>query len=494
MYDLLFPKWERARLVYGGEDSVHDAGELLLPKLQMQDPIMYANYKKRARFLPAFKRTVQGLSGTVMRKDPTFDIGLLDDYAENIDGSGTTLIKYSKMVLKEELTVGVCGTLVEYQEVGEDITVAQKEAKNLRSYLAFYRAENIINWKWDVIDNVKKLTLVVLEEKVNREVNEFESKQISQYRVLRLKYDAPEGFGEEDFEMPDDFEPEYYYTQQLYTDEDSGMIEHNEKEILINGKRMDMIPFFFHGEYDSPPLEDLINTNIKHYQLKADHNHALHYIGLPTPIFPGIDPKDPDKPTSIGPEQIVYISDPQAKPFYLTYGGEGLGSVEKELLELKQDMAYLGAAMLAPDTMVAETATKAVIRRAGETASLTVISEDVSESLTNALRFMAIWEGETNSDEIYILLTKDFNPLRLDAQELTALVSAWQNGAISKEVLFWNLQQGEIVPGETNYADEEERIQNQLPASGGLISDDEEEEETDDDTDDDNTDDDGSEE
>ncbi len=43
-------------------------------------------------------------------------------------------------------------------------------------------------------------------------------------------------------------------------------------------------------------------------------------------------------------------------------------------------------------------------------------------------------------------LNTDFDEVPLGAAELTALVSAWQNGAISRDTLLHNLRTGEILP------------------------------------------------
>lgn len=467
VYELLLPKWSNCRVVYGGEDSVHEAGELLLPKLQQQDDSMYEAYKMRARFLPAFKRTVQGVVGTMTRKEPVYNVEGIEDLVNNITGNGTTIQDYVEEVTDEMAIVGICGTLVDHIPVNEELTIAQSESSNIRPNFGLYKAEQIINWKYDTVNNVKVLVMVVLLEYYTDWVNDFTSEIKKQYRVLRLDEDNT-------------------YTQQIYRpNAEQG------KEICdlvypkVNGQTIKYIPFYLHGKYENPPLYDLVTTNIKHYQLKADHNHALHYIGLPTPIFPGVDPNDPNKPRAIGPEQIVYLSNPQAKPYYLVYGGEGLASVEKELEELKNDMAFLGAQMLAPADMVAETATKATFRNASETSALALMAKNESSTITEALQFLAVWAGvpeETAKEKIGVDISTDFNPLRLGPQELVSLVQGWQSGAYSKQTLFRNLQEGEIIEGDKSFEEEEEEILLEVPVApsnpGQLDQEDTEEEET----------------
>ncbi len=57
----------------------------------------------------------------------------------------------------------------------------------------------------------------------------------------------------------------------------------------------------------------------------------------------------------------------------------------------------------------------------------------------------------------------DFEAAALGAKELTALVSAWQNGAISRDTLLHNLRTGEILPPARSNEQEVELIGKQVP-------------------------------
>jgi hypothetical protein len=61
-------------------------------------------------------------------------------------------------------------------------------------------------------------------------------------------------------------------------------------------------------------------------------------------------------------------------------------------------------------------------------------------------------------------LNTDFSTTRLQPQELQSLMQLWQGGAISKQTLFYNLKQGEVIPNEREYEDEESLIEIEEPA------------------------------
>lgn len=439
IYQELKGKWNKARIIFKGEDAVHEATTDLLPKLPQQTDDMYAAYVERARFLNAFKKTVSGLEGTVTRKEPIKDINSISEFENDIDTAGTTIDGYAKKLLHEMIKIGPCGSLVDYNrtESEEELTIAEAEEANARPKLCFYISDNIINHRYGVINGKKQLILVVLKETYNYKKNEFEIEEKEQYRVLRINDDG-------------------FYEQQLYRQTDQGIEPFEAIIPEMDGERFKSIPFEFHGKWEEPPLYDLVTNNIKHYQLKADHNHGLHYIGLPTAYRTGVDPNDNNLPTAIGAQAIWDIENENAKVGYLEFEGKGMDHVVDELETIKEDMAFLGASMLASDKMVNESATKANFRKASETSSLADIVIDASASYTKVLQMFSMWLN--NSDDVSYEFNTDFDIEQLTADEIIKRVQSWQMGAFSKRSLYKQLKNGEVeLEGET-FEDEEELI------------------------------------
>jgi hypothetical protein len=80
------------------------------------------------------------------------------------------------------------------------------------------------------------------------------------------------------------------------------------------------------------------------------------------------------------------------------------------------------------------------------------VAINVSEAYEKALAYAARWLG--SSDESVYRLCTDYTPNGINAQDLTALVAAWQGGSISYDTFYSNLQRGEIADPERT-ADEE---------------------------------------
>jgi hypothetical protein len=119
-------------------------------------------------------------------------------------------------------------------------------------------------------------------------------------------------------------------------------------------------------------------------------------------------------------------------------------------------MAILGARLLSSEKKAVETAQTAQIHRAGESSILSAIAQTISIGLTKALNTFSAWAG--SEGEWSIELNRDFLPASMTPQDLTALVGAWQSGAISFEVLFANLQQAEIIESDLTVEDMQAQI------------------------------------
>ena len=67
---------------------------------------------------------------------------------------GTSLVSYAKNVVSEVITVGRAGTLVDWEDEGEQ-----------RAYVVRYPAEQILNWRMERVNGRSVVTMVVLREK-----------------------------------------------------------------------------------------------------------------------------------------------------------------------------------------------------------------------------------------------------------------------------------------------------------------------------------------
>lgn len=435
-------QWKRCRDAAEGQDAVHSAGAEYLPMLADQSVAEYNSYKKRSCFYNATWRTIAGLQGMIFRKPSTVDVAaVVEPMLEDVSLCGENLHMFSLEVLEECLTVGRVGIFVDYPTIDPmHTTEADSQLLGLRPILKKYKTESIINWRESVINNRCVLSMVVLAEEVYvAGANEFDSVEVEQYRVLDL------------FPMPNENgTTSLVYRVRVFT------VNAKDEDVLmstaypqIKGKHLGSIPFFVIGTDsveicpDSPPLIDLVDINLSHYRTNADYEHGCHFTGLPTPVISGYTPDKEGESFGIGSMTAWVFPRPDAKASYLEFTGQGLKALEANLTRKETQMAVLGARMLESKQSNGDSQGGAAVNMGGEQSLLASISQAASIGIERALTMFSKFAGTDQPAKFR--LNKDFFPMPMSALNLTALVASWQNGAISYQTLFDNLQRGEVI-------------------------------------------------
>jgi hypothetical protein len=209
-------------------------------------------------------------------------------------------------------------------------------------------------------------------------------------------------------------------------------------------------------------------VNLSHYRTSADYEHGAHFCGLPTVVVTGYRPDEKASPLYIGSAKAWVFSQPDASATYLEFTGQGLGALATLKAEKEAAMAALGARMLAPDKKEAEAAETAAIHRSGEVSVLATIAQTLARAMEQALTWVAEWNA--TAGDVDFKLNTDYFPMPLASADITALVGAWQQGAISKETLFYNLKRGELIPEDTTLEDEEAAIGDEPPVLANQLT------------------------
>jgi len=454
-YDRFAPKWKRCRDAVAGQDAIHTAADAYLPKLKDETPDDYKARLKRSDFFNGTWRTIDGLGGMAFRKEPTIDVPKgIETYLEDVNMAGADINALATETVEDVLSVGRIGILVDHPMMPENvsaITVDAAEKLGLRPTLQIYMAESIINWKFARLNNAWVLRLVVLKECEAIPDGEFKEKLEDRYRVLDL--DEAGHYRQRMFKLGDKQEDEQI-GGDLYP--------------LMNNKPLEFIPFAIIGTggrgdvIDEPPLIDLVDANLALYQINADYRHGLHFTGLPTPYVTGHQQQDGDS-FYIGSTKAWVFADAAATVGFLEFQGQGLEALKGAIADKKQEMALLGARMIADETKQVETLGATQIKRAGENSVLAKIVQAVSTSLEWCLGVFADWAGQ--SGEIVYQINKDFLPLGMDAQMFNAYLAAVGAGEMTSEEFFDLMQRGDVVKADLTFAEHQAKLEMQGPAA-----------------------------
>ncbi len=431
LYSAKLDQWCRCRYTFEGEDAVKEEKGLYLPKLSGQKSYTdssYLNYLKRASFYNGVARTVSGLVGAVMRNSPVIE-GMDGELSKDITGTGISLNSFISYMLTEQLLTGRQGVMVDHD--------------GIRPYLTGYTTENITNWIKD--DGIKET--IVLKESFRRfsPTDPYNSSYEDRYRELILDEEG--------------------YTVRVWEEKDQEFKVVEEYRPVNKGKGLDGIPFVsvslgaLNFNPETPPLLGLVDINLSHYRTSADLEHGRHFTALPTPYVTGAASEDEDM-LRIGAETAWMLPDANCKAGFLEFTGQGLGALETALDQKRSMMASLGAQLLEGQKNGVEASETLRIRQNSEASTLMTVVQSVEAGIQKALQHMADWNG---GGKVTVKLNRDFSSSQLQPQQMTALMSAWQSGAISHETFLWNMKRGEILDPDTSIEEERDRISVQMP-------------------------------
>ena len=396
----------------------------------------YRKYLSLAYFYGATGRTVDGLTGLIFAKKPVKELSSSIEYLNNnIDGKGNSLRKQAQKAVEEAFISPKSGLLVDFPRVEQKTSIAEAEANNLRPKILHYPYESIVNWFYDVADNETKLTMLVLKECVDELTDRFNVETVTQYRVLELI--------------------DGNYHQSLVDEEGNIILEPS--LVLVNGQPSREIPFYQIevGSDKKSIINDLVDANLNHYRFFADYAAKEHASAFPVFYETGVQGDDQNIMIGPGAKWVNMSSDAQFGVLQTQSDG---GSMRTYLQDMEQRMAALGAEMLKPRISSAESAEAKSLDQVAQNSTTANVAINVSEAYTKALNFAARWLGDQENAEYQ--LNTDYNPTGMNPQMLTALMAAVQNGDISYQTFYENLQKGEIANPERTVEEEQALIVN----------------------------------
>lgn len=393
-------------------------------------------YEDGAIFYNFSKRTSDGMTGSVMRKDAQINIPASIQYLiEDADGNGQPLEQQANRVVRECIEVGRGGLFVDVPSqnfesvstingtnLSNDYVVSLQDQADgkINPKIQYYPAESIINWRTQRFGSVNRLVLIVLKEEYEYQSGENEFMYLvgEQYRVLDI---GPDGF----------------YRQRVYRFSQAGeQTSYDEVEPVSNGNKMTEIPFTFVGaenndySVDEPPLFPLCTLNIGHYRNSADNEEFLHILGQAM--------------LTVSPSNAIAAKWKEQNPQGIKFGareginlGEGgraeilqaqPNTANYEAMRAKEEQAVqIGAQLITPSLQ--ETAEAARIKNGADTSVLASISENVSAAYVKAIGWCLMFLNDSSSDYEFVL-NKDFFFDKLSAQDRQQWVADIQAGIL----------------------------------------------------------------
>lgn len=395
----------------------------------------YQSYLQRAQFFNATGRTLDGLLGLAFRKEVEIKVpDFAKELIKNVDGKGTSLSVYLTNIFKEMIITNWGGILIDMPMTNGNMSQLSFEQSNLSAYMTSYNAEQIKDWRWEVVNRKIKLKYVILEESVEKKIGRYKGVLETQYRVCELD--------------------DYGFYRQIIYNQDREKI--GEVYPQSSKGKFTEIPFYFLTKKnpEKPILLDISNVNLAHYRKSADIENGAHWTGVPTPYVSGateetenINGEEVAKPLHLGGSRVYFLADPSARMRYLEFSGQGCNLLRNMMIDDEERMSILGTRIISSEKKGVEAAETAQIHRAGENSILASISNQLCVTFKELLPLFIEWStGKAiTENEIVIKINTDYDTKRMSAQEITAIVQAWQGGGIARKDLFECLRDGEVI-------------------------------------------------
>jgi len=429
-YKEMKPVWQKMRDFIGGERPVKLKTVDYLPTLNATDTAdgyNYQTYLENAVFFNATGLTYQAFMGMIFRKKPMLSVEKHKLF-DNIDLEGSNLQTFVRDCTEEIMKVGRVGILKDYPTTKGTETIAELSKGNKRNYLKLYKAESIINWKYETVNGVNVPVCVVLRETIEKEPeNLFSHDTESQYRVLALVNGR--------------------YVQYVYN---ASFELKSTVRPLSKGKIIREIPFVIMNSrtlsfnVEPPPLEDLSNTNSAHYRASASLSACVWMYGRSTAVFHiphTLIDKFREEGVKFGvSESILLPTDAQGSKVEAGFlePARSFEPLINHMDSLEGRMASQGCRMLKAAKEVAESPDAISFDLIGEFATIASIADNASQGLSKALTLLL-------GTEATIELNSDYIGAKIDSNTITSLMQSVQGGLVSEAQFQQALQDGEAI-------------------------------------------------
>ena len=455
--------WKTCRDAVEGQEAIKAEKTRYLPKLNGQSAEEYENYLNRALYYNATGRTVQSYNGMIFRKDPIIKVFNKDgseatdfnkkDYFKSVTNKGKSLTDLLHDVVDEVIQVNRVGILVDYPNE-EDLsfgsvsrmTKLDKERLGWKPMLTKYSAESIVNWQYMYVGTTPVPVMYVVKEEVWDYAESIFPSKTDIYRIMALEpYTEYEGGP-----------TKVRYKQITFKDSVvsvSGKPDENVWQITDivypkkDGKFMNFIPFYILTDrgidfenLDNPMIYDLAVLNISHYMNSADLENELHLISIKTIVFPGWS-----KDAGLGDPRIggALAVPKDCMPQVLEASNKS--GLADQLGDKEDRMAVLGSSAIDRGGRYVASSQTARISSRAESSILTTMAVSLSTAFEEILTFLLEWDDKPEY-VVEVALNTDYYNDDMTATHLEALTKSLQQGSISFDSYYYQLEQKEFFP------------------------------------------------
>ena len=423
------PGWLLIEQLMKGTRGIRQGHRKFLPQFPRESDESYDNRLQKSVLSPFTKRLELMLAGMLTRKPVRLDdvSDVIREQLFDVDLQGNDLQQWLFSTARVALRYGHVGVLVDAPAAGQ----------NGRPYWVSYSPREILGWRVENAEGEQKLTMLRLAETVTVPDGKYGEKDVERVRVLT---------------------PGAY---EIHEKDDKG-----DYNIVDEGTTsLNQIPFAVAyanrtGVLESmPPLDDIAELNLQHYQVSSDLSNILSVSAIPLLAIYGF-PQSAEE-ISAGASEALALPE-SARSEYIEPSGNSFDAQFKQLEQIENKINGLGLAAVLGAKLVGETAEAKRIDRSQGDSTMMVVAQQMQDMIDNCLRFHADYMQEPVAGSSQV--NRDFLGQRLEPQEIQALLQLYTAGTITQDTLLTELANGDVLSEDFDIEEEIEATQN-----GGLI-------------------------
>ena len=423
------PGWLLIEQLLKGTRGIRQGHRKFLPQFPREADESYDVRLSKAVLSPFYKRLELLLAGMLTRK-PVRLTDVSDQVTEqlfDVDLQGNDLQTWLFNTARIALRYGHVGVLVDAPRAGE----------NGRPYWITISPRELLGWRTEIIDGKQRLTMLRIAETVTVPDGKYGEKDVERVRVLT---------------------PGAY---EIHEKDEKG-----DYKIVDEGRTsLSEIPFAVAyanrtGVMESmPPLDDIAELNLQHYQVSSDLSNILSVSAIPLLAIYGF-PQSAEE-ISAGASEALALPE-TARSEYIEPSGNSFDAQFKQLEQIENKINGLGLAAVLGAKLVGESAEAKRIDRSQGDSTMMVIAQQMQDLIDNCLRFHAQYLQQPVAGSSQV--NRDFMGQRLEPQEIQALLQLYTAGTITQDTLLTELANGDVLSEDFDIEEEVEATQN-----GGLI-------------------------
>lgn len=435
--------WRLVDTLYGGTEGMRLAGETYLPRQIEESDENYERRLKRSTLHNYYKSSISSAVGKVFTRDvrleqPSTEVQLI---ALDVDAQGRNLSQFSRAVFDDAINHGVSFILVDHTRTPLDYTNQALQSSESRPYWVHVPATKVLDARAVDFAGTQRLGYFRYEEEVFEPTSDgFSGANYHQIRVFKQDPGTPVYFAvyratssRADLTASLPFNPFAGITTAggSYVLIDAG--------ILVGVDAIPVVPIytnrtgFFMGK---PPLQDLADVNVAHWQCNSDYQNSVHVATIPFLLTKGLkqelDESGNPAKLKVSVNAGIVATDPNAHVEWIETKGEALEAARRNIDALCNEMEKLGNTLCA-STPGGISATEKSINASEAQSIIKSWALSLQDGLNGALYFTSQYLGgvEPGLAKVNVDYSIDY----AGESTMPYIIDAYKLGAISAETV-----------------------------------------------------------